>query len=361
MAIPTDIDVDIPRTLASLAALTNTGTSTSATATATAPSPSDSVSEEQKKHLVDACEKVVEKFRTPERGLIDMFFAPLKPIALRLAIDMRIFDAGVGKEQITLQQLAEETGCEGLLIKRVLRVLIAMALFTEADKDVFAPTPAAAMYVTESPMAQMIIHWTENLPVTTSLPSFFATHGYTSPTDALNCPFQHALNTPLHSFAWTAAEPKRQKAFNAMMTMRTKRSVDSKWFEVYPMTRVLEDDGEGAGHGKEEVFLVDIGGGIGHQTVDFKQHFPGVKARCVVQDIAAVIDAIPADSLPEGVEAAVYDFFAPQPVHNARIYLLAHVLHDWPDAQAAQILGRVRDAMGSESVVLLSETIMPGK
>lgn len=182
------------------------------------------------------------------------------------------------------------------------------------------------------------------------LPDYFAENGYQSPTDSLDGPFQYAMGTKLHNFEWTAANPKMQHAFNVMMTIRTKRSIDSKWFEVFPIQQLM------AVQSTKKVFLVDIGGGIGHQTIALKERHPDVR-HMIVQDIAPVINSI--DSLPPGIEAMVYDFFKPQPIRGAKIYFLAHVVHDWPDKQAKVILEQVRNAMEPDSVVLLSETIMP--
>ena len=54
-----------------------------------------------------------------------------------------------------------------------------------------------------------------------------------------------------------------------------------------------------------------------------------------------------------------HDFFAEQPVKDAKAYYLRAVLHDWPDKQALKILGSIREAMGSESILLVNETVMP--
>ena len=53
------------------------------------------------------------------------------------------------------------------------------------------------------------------------------------------------------------------------------------------------------------------------------------------------------------------DFFKPQPINGAKIYFIAHCLHDWPDKEARIILGHIKDAMNEDSVLLLSETVMP--
>ena len=46
-------------------------------------------------------------------------------------------------------------------------------------------------------------------------------------------------------------------------------------------------------------------------------------------------------------------------MRGACAYYLRTVLHDWPDAQARQILARIREAMAPESLLLINETLLP--
>jgi hypothetical protein len=154
----------------------------------------------------------------------------------------------------------------------------------------------------------------------------------------------------LHAFEHIAADARQQHAFNVTMTIRTQRSMDSPWFEIYPIRDLLSRTSP------EEVMLVDIGGGIGHLSIDLKTHHPDA-GKIVVQDLPAVLSAI--KDLPGGIEAQPTDFFCEQPVKGAKAYLLAHCLHDWPDAESKVILGHIRDAMAEDSVLLISEAIMP--
>jgi hypothetical protein len=59
---------------------------------------------------------------------------------------------------------------------------------------------------------------------------------------------------------------------------------------------------------------VDIGGNIGHQCAEFKEAYPDVPGRVVLQDMAHSIAA----ALPTpGVEKMVHNFFEPQPIKGA--------------------------------------------
>lgn len=135
-----------------------------------------------------------------------------------------------------------------------------------------------------------------------------------------------------------------------MMTIRTQRSIDAPWFEIYPIEELI------ATSHSSQVFLVDVGGGVGHQIIDLKKHYPKV-GRMIVEDIEAVTKTI--QDLPDGIEALTADFFHPQPIKGAKVYYIAHCLHDWPDKEASTILGHIKDAMAPDSVLLLSESVMP--
>jgi hypothetical protein len=54
-----------------------------------------------------------------------------------------------------------------------------------------------------------------------------------------------------------------------------------------------------------------------------------------------------------------HDFFTPQPVKNASIFLLKHILHDWSDAYCTKIPDHLRAAATSSTKLLLVDSILP--
>ena len=52
------------------------------------------------------------------------------------------------------------------------------------------------------------------------------------------------------------------------------------------------------------------------------------------------------------------DFFESVPA-GANAYILKYIIHDWNDERSVAILTRCREAMGSESVLLLIEQVLP--
>jgi len=71
-------------------------------------------------------------------------------------------------------------------------------------------------------------------------------------------------------------------------------------------------------------------------------------------DIHLVILQLACDSL-----RLVHDFFAPQPVKQAAIFVLRVVLHDWPDDFARRILLHLREAAMPHTKLLLGDFILP--
>jgi C-methyltransferase len=58
------------------------------------------------------------------------------------------------------------------------------------------------------------------------------------------------------------------------------------------------------------------------------------------------------------IEIILAAFFEKVPA-DGDIYLLNHVIHDWPDEEAVAILRNVREADGPDARVLLVETVIP--
>lgn len=94
--------------------------------------------------------------------------------------------------------------------------------------------------------------------------------------------------------------------------MALRRQPERSWLSVYPVAQQVEDWAPHAGAGdSSSVLLIDIGGGVGHECRRFKDMYPNVPGRVVLQDLPQSI----AEALrTPGVENMVHDFFQPQPI-----------------------------------------------
>ncbi|TGO58650.1 hypothetical protein BOTNAR_0177g00120 [Botryotinia narcissicola] len=320
-----------------------------------ATSKSSEFNDEDRGKLLSACGKLQSSLESLRDKLMKMIFSSLQPVAISLAVDMEIFDTAavlsVAGKEIRAEDLALPKDADTLLVVRIMRLLVGMGYFTEIARETYKPTPLASALVTSSPYGQALIHFTTQNEVVAALPKYFAKKGYQSPNDAYDGPFQFTRQTDLHCFDWMATQPRIQHAFNTVMIIP--RTIGrTAWYEYFPVVEKLKVESP------TDPLIVDVGGGIGHDLVRFKEAHPRLQGKLIVEDIPVVVSGIAPGSLPVGIEAQPYDFFKPQPIHNAKAYFLANVLHDWPDKQASVILEQIKDAMGKDSVLLINENLM---
>ncbi|RYP17961.1 hypothetical protein DL765_004180 [Monosporascus sp. GIB2] len=182
-----------------------------------------------------------------------------------------------------------------------------------------------------------------------NLPSFLANTNYQNPSDELATVFQSAFATSQHCFTWLGERPERLSLFNDYMALRRRPSLS--WLSVYPVdieTAGLDDPGR--------AIYVNPGGGIGHQCREFRQRFPDLPGRVVLQDLPHTIE----EALEtHGVENMAHDFFDEQPVKDAKFYFFRGVCHNHPDHKVKRLLEQTRNAMRQDSILLLDEWVLP--
>ncbi|EHL01928.1 putative Sterigmatocystin 8-O-methyltransferase [Glarea lozoyensis 74030] len=122
------------------------------------------------------------------------------------------------------------------------------------------------------------------------------------------------------------------------------------WLSVYPVVE------EAAKWSAEKGLFINIGGGIGHQCAQFKEKYPSLQGRIVLQDLPhSVAQALPTP----GVENMAHDMFERQPILGAKFYHLRGVLHNQSPLKVQQLLENIKAAMGSDSILLVDELVLP--
>ncbi|HEU4360968.1 MAG TPA: methyltransferase [Mycobacterium sp.] len=106
--------------------------------------------------------------------------------------------------------------------------------------------------------------------------------------------------------------------------------------------------------------IVDVGGGYGRLLAAILAATP--TARGVLYDLPAVVANAPQllteRHVADRVEVIAGSFFDRIPA-GGDAYVLKHIIHDWPDEAAVQILRNVREAAGTAARVLLVEFGIP--
>ncbi|KAG2067309.1 S-adenosyl-L-methionine-dependent methyltransferase [Suillus decipiens] len=163
--------------------------------------------------------------------------------------------------------------------------------------------------------------------------------------------FQIALKTPLLAFSWVVENPDILVPIADHLQVFGDMSTPSIVAD-YPWERL------------QTPVIVDCGGGEGGLISSILDAHPSFRG--IVQDmenVAALTSSIMEERRPHDIESGVlkveaHDFFQPQPrIGNEYSFVLRHIMHDWPDKEAAMILGNVARALGPKSRVLIVDMV----
>lgn len=141
------------------------------------------------------------------------------------------------------------------------------------------------------------------------LPNLLKKTGYLNPLDETHTAFHEAWSTSVSPFAWFEDKPELLNHFNEYMATRAR--VEHSWLQVYPVVE------EAKGCSADRALYVNVGGGIGHQCAEFKERYPDLPGRVVLQDLQhSILEAL---STP-GVENMAHNFFDIEPIQGESIF-----------------------------------------
>jgi hypothetical protein len=235
------------------------------------------------------------------------------------------------------EALAEHTGAHPPSLERLLRSLASIGVFTEPGPGVFALTPLGQTLTRGHPgsMRDLAIMWME---------THYAAFGDLIHTLRTGQPAaEHRYGQPF--FTWLSAHPERATRFTAAMANLT-NGIKTAAIAALPVTGLRT--------------IVDIGGADGTLLATLLTAHPHLRG--VLFDLPHVIADARKTFAERGVddraECLGGDFFDAVPP-GCDGYLTSMVLHDWPDAQAQQILANIAAAGGPGARLLLIEFVMP--
>jgi hypothetical protein len=243
---------------------------------------------------------------------------------------------------LTVEEISLRVGAHAPSLKRVLRALASLGIFTADPHGRFHLNRLAQTLRSDHPeslrnFALMLVddyNWSAwgalEHAVRTGDSGFERVHG-----------------APV--FSWLREHPDKEKMFSASMTSLSA-------FENAAVARSYA-------FGKLER-IVDVGGSHGHLlTTILRNH---VKLRGVLFDqpqiISEALEAglVTSPDVGQRCEVTSGDFFESVPA-GADAYLMKYVIHDWDDERCARLLRNCRAAMSSTGRVLVVEHVLaPG-
>lgn len=147
-----------------------------------------------------------------------------------------------------------------------------------------------------------------NGPNVIAMPDFFAENKYQDVESITNTPFQKAQNTSLDCFEWLKGKPELYKYMQKVMTLLQ----GSEWTAGFTLLNLeIEKVPSGPPQASEKPFLVDVGGGHGHQCIELGKKYPNLLGRLVLQDLPVIVDSL---APIEGVQIQPHNFFEKQPI-----------------------------------------------
>ncbi len=262
--------------------------------------------------LITQARALVAELEDPNETITWFAWAePTRRAALHTAIAIGLFPR-LNSPQ-TASQLSTACKTAPRLMERLLRHLAATSVIIESGPSTFASTPLSRALC--DPIRFAALEWSSGLPgpVLARLPAYLAETGYKEPQDPQHGPFQFAFNTDLTPWTWAATQKGLPHAFARHMSGY--HAERPSWMDegFYPVQTRL---GDGMKSGDNEVLIVDVGGGLGHDLEELKVKCPALvhKGRLVLQELRQTASS--AKKSRPWLEATVHDFFQPQPIKS---------------------------------------------
>ncbi|KAL2826642.1 O-methyltransferase-domain-containing protein [Aspergillus cavernicola] len=292
--------------------------------------------------IIRQCQLVINSLKDPRVQALETLSSVVTLPCLASLSNLGIFKK-LSDEPVTAAQLAEQCGVDRWLVVRLMRVATAWDLVTEIGLETYTATEVSNVFASPPGAAGLRVNQMIH-KLLDSLPAYLKETEYRNPGNTPKGLFQYAYQTELGSFAYLGQDPEYAKQFNTFMTIQRTQGQE-QWTEKFDLASRVFD---GVTIDQNVPLLVDVAGGVGKDLSLVKKSLPPsstASGQLVLEDQGHVIDRVPTELQDSDFKYVKHDFFTPQPVKGARVYMLKHILHNWSNSKALQILRHTRDAM----------------
>lgn len=237
----------------------------------------------------------------------------------------------------TADELAEATAAHAPTLRRLMRALAGVGVFTEDESGRYGASPMTQFIRRGAgSMRGMVLHlgetaswlaWDELLgSVRTGEQGFKRAHG-------------------VEVFPYYAAHPESNEPFNEAM-VELSNVVAAAVTEAYDFSRFRK--------------IIDVGGGHGGLLTAILRATPDARGLVFDQPeiVAGARERVGREGLSDRCETEGGDFFEAVP-EGGDAYVMKWIIHDWDDERALTILRNVRRAVPDSARLLLCEQVVP--
>lgn len=275
--------------------------------------------------------------QSPTDDLMEMVVGGCTAQAIYTAAKLGIADV-LAEGPRTAEEIAAKVEAHPDGVYRLLRALTTRSIFAEQPGKRFTLTPMADALRSDAPNSVRALVLMAGHPIT------WETWGKLTHSVVTGEPAFWKLRG-MRVFEYLARDEEYADLFNQAMTFSSSIEIPTI-LEAYDFSRFST--------------IVDVGGGQGRLLAAILKATP--EANGILVDIESVTASAP----PVLAEGGVADrctihsgsFFDALPA-GGDAYVLKHVLHDWPEAKALEILRSVRASIGENGELLLVALVLP--
>ncbi|KAK8024997.1 S-adenosyl-L-methionine-dependent methyltransferase [Apiospora arundinis] len=299
---------------------------------------------DERQKVIQALQRLAFSLENPQDTIHRYGQMTLQAAIIQVGLDLGVFDYVAESDTSVVAQ--EIPGAEEQLMIRILRFLASMGAVDEVEKGQYTANHVTRNLTKGVVKAGLSHYFGTVAPQYQRVPNMLKESGYASPVNEMRTAFHLGHCTTTDPYNWFTNNPEHLAYFNDYMALR--RKSDSTWLSVYPVATEATADWPA-----DRGLFVNIGGGVGHQCAQFKDKFPSLPGRVLLQDLPhSVAKALPTP----GVENMAHDMFEPQPIV---VLLPPRCCAQPPPHKVRQLLENIKAAMTPESVLLIDEMVLP--
>ncbi|KAI1416372.1 putative O-methyltransferase [Hypoxylon sp. FL1857] len=316
--------------------------------------------ESERLQLLTTARKLISRLETKEERMCQIVFQePVVYATLKTFIDTGLWRGwrAAGGGEKSLGDLAKFTtkDFDLNLLRRLLRLMGVANIIEETGEDRYKPTDWSLLIGDDSThVPQSLISRAHHYDMSAiNFPSFLAKTSYREPIDPRNSSYSDAYPEKLPFFERCLTNQAYQDSWSHFMREWSEYRVP--WPQFYDTASLIN----GADLSSGSPLVIDMGGHHGDDLLRLLKKHPGLPAgSLVLQDLPEVLSDV--NLTTDKIKPMAHNLFETQPVYGSRAYFLHAIFHDWPDAQALQILKNIAPAFKKGySKLLICDVVIP--